>query len=84
MGFKSEYDQNPHFAQRIAGILVLRIFVLKKKCTKIPAMHMTIVLFPKIPTKHIIKKDINYFSLICYPRNEQLFILMSSIKNEWS
>ena len=84
MGFKSEYDQNPHLAQRIAGILVLRIFVFKKKCTKIPAMHMTIVLFPKIPTKHIIKKDINYFSLICYPRNEQLFILMSSIKNEWS
>ena len=31
MGFKSEYDQNPHFAQRIAGILVLRIFVFKIK-----------------------------------------------------
>ena len=31
MGFKSEYDQNPHFAQRKLGILVLRIFAFKKK-----------------------------------------------------
>ena len=39
MGFKSEYDQNPHFAQRILGILVLRILRIFQNIVKIPRVR---------------------------------------------